>query len=112
MSTNFFRNQMREAIRKSLTSQLEPPQDTIKNKSILMEAESIVNGERRSDYGPSESFGKMARVHNELWGSKLEAKDFVKMLMTVKLVRESFRHKTDNLVDLCGYAELLNRLEN
>ncbi len=86
-------------------------QDTVKNKSILTEAESIVNGARAVDYGPKESFSKMATVHNALWGTNLVGKDFVKMLHTVKLVRESFKHKRDNLVDATGYLELLNRLE-
>jgi hypothetical protein len=31
--------------------------------------------------------------------------------MAVKLTRESFQHKRDNLVDLCGYAHLLQVLE-
>ena len=32
-------------------------------------------------------------------------------MMAVKLAREKFNHKRDNLVDLAGYAELLNRWE-
>lgn len=106
------KTQYREAIvkyqKKKFSVALTPPV----NRSILQEADRIVNGERRSDYGPNESFGKMARVYNELWGGDLVAKDFVRMLMVVKLVRESFKHKRDNLTDLTGYTELLNRLED
>ncbi len=111
--TSSFAPGIREHMEKSLTQKLSPPQPKpAKPASILLEAEKIVNGERRSDYGPSESFGKMAQVYNELWGGNLTGKDFVRMLMIVKLVRESFKHKRDNLTDLAGYTELLNRLED
>ena len=33
------------------------------------------------------------------------------VMIAVKLIRERHKHKRDNLVDLCGYAEILNRLE-
>ena len=80
--------------------------------SILLDADNIVNGSRRADYGPEESFGKMAKIYNTLFGKNIESSDICKILMIVKLVRESYNHKRDNLVDLAGYAELLNRLED
>lgn len=79
--------------------------------SILTEAERIVNGERNTDYGSAAaSFEKVAGVASILTGKELTAQDCVKVLMSVKLVRESFKHKRDNLVDLAGYAEILNRI--
>lgn len=85
--------------------------DVAPDPSILVEAEGIVNGARRSDYGPDESFQKMADIYNTLYKKDLTKTDICRILMVVKLVRESFRHKRDNLVDLAGYAELLNRME-
>ena len=41
----------------------------------------------------------------------LTAKDCVKVHMATKLAREAYRHKEDNLIDLCGYVEILDRLE-
>ena len=90
--------------------------------SILIEAESIVNGARATDYGSAkESFGKIASMSSlMLNGSEKESlfhdatlTDTIvcKVLMAVKLTREANKHKRDNLVDLSGYAELLNRLE-
>ena len=32
----------------------------------------------------------------------------IKILMAVKLGREAFRHKRDNLVDFAGYTKILN----
>lgn len=81
--------------------------------SILAEAEKIVNGQRNTDYGTAtESFGRIADVASIITGKTLTPEDCCKVLMAVKMVRESFTHKRDNLVDLCGYAELLNRIED
>ena len=81
-------------------------------KSILSEAEEIVNGSRHSDYGDAkESFGRVATIASVMTGKELAPEDCCAVLMAVKLVRESFNHKRDNLVDLCGYAELMNRLK-
>jgi hypothetical protein len=92
-------------------------------KSILLEAEDIVNGVRASDYGSAEeSFAKIAYITNLMLdgGEKLNMQTngeigltvACKVLMAVKLSRQSHKHKRDNLVDLCGYAELLNRIES
>ena len=81
-------------------------------KSILEEAAGIVAGARQQDYGHArESFAKIAMIANVLTGKDLTPQDCCKILMAVKLARESFQHKRDNLVDLCGYAHLLQELE-
>lgn len=86
--------------------------DEENNKSILSEAEEIVNGSRHSDYGDArESFSRIATIASVMTGKELAPEDCCAVLMAVKLVRESFNHKRDNLVDLCGYAELMNRLK-
>lgn len=81
-------------------------------QSILSEAEEIVNGSRHSDYGDAkESFSRIATIASVMTGKELSPDDCCAVMMAVKLVRESFNHKRDNLVDLCGYAELMNRLK-
>ena len=81
-------------------------------KSILSEAEEIVNGSRHSDYGDArESFSRVATIASVMTGKELTPEDCCAVLMAVKLVRESFAHKRDNLVDLCGYAELMDQLK-
>lgn len=86
--------------------------DEENNKSILAEAEEIVNGSRQSDYGDAnESFSRIATIASVMIGKELSPEDCCAVMMAVKLVRESFAHKRDNLVDLCGYAELMNRLK-
>ena len=82
------------------------------DKSILSEAEEIVNGSRQSDYGdPVESFERIAKTASMIAGRDLSPNECCAVLMAVKLVRESFAHKRDNLVDLCGYAYIMNEIK-
>ena len=80
--------------------------------SILQEADNIANGDRKVDYGQADSFNRIATIASIITNKELEASDVIKVMMCVKLIRESFKHKRDNLVDLCGYAELLNIIED
>ena len=93
-----------------------------KKESILAEAERIVNGARAADYGKAEdSFNRVAKITNLLLDKdehtrleedgEITATVACKVLLAVKLARQSNKHKRDNLVDLCGYAFLLNELE-
>lgn len=82
-------------------------------KTILEEANEIVAGARQQDYGHArESFARVATMASLMTGKQLTPQDCCKVLLAVKLTRESFKHKRDNLVDLCGYAHLLQVLEN
>ena len=82
-------------------------------KSILAEAESILNGQREVDYGDAtESFEKIAQLASLITNKVLDAETCCAVMMAVKLTRESFKHKRDNLVDLAGYAEILNQIKN
>ena len=80
-------------------------------QSILDEAKAIVEGSRQSDYGdPVESFAKIAKVASMIVGKDLSPKECCAVLMAVKIVREGYKHKRDNLVDLCGYAHIMNEI--
>lgn len=80
-------------------------------QSILDEAKSIVEGSRQSDYGdPVESFERIAKTASMITGGNLSPKECCAVLIAVKIVRESFKHKRDNLVDLCGYAHIMNEI--
>lgn len=81
--------------------------------SILLEAEGIVNGNRRAEYpDPVVNFEMIGKFSSMLTGKDLTAADCCKVMLAVKLSREAYCTKRDNLVDLCGYAEILNRIEN
>ena len=83
--------------------------------NILQEADRLVNGARQSDYGhPSQDFARTGRI----WGALLE--EYVRTakpgdpvppylvglcMAGVKMSRHVNRRKTDNMVDLAGYAQ-------
>ncbi len=81
-------------------------------ESILSEAERIVNGERQADYSdPVENFKHIAEIASAIMGKDITAEECCIVMIAVKLARENYRHKRDNLVDLAGYAEILNRIK-
>lgn len=85
---------------------------TIKNLSIFQEAENLINGDRRKDYGPAkESLEAAAHAFTGVLYHKLKspisAKEVALCMAAYKCVRESGGSgKRDNLVDICGYAGL------
>lgn len=82
-------------------------------KSILTEAESIVNGDRDVQYGnPNEAFKEYSNILEATFGIKLTPAEICKVQIAIKLGRLKYKHKRDSVVDLCGYSEILNRLEN
>ena len=86
--------------------------DHDERSSILLEADEIVNGQRQVDYSdPVESFATISKIASAIIGKEITPIECCKVLMAVKHARQQFKHKRDNLVDLAGYAEILNRLE-
>ena len=92
--------------------------DSDNKRSILQEADSIVNGARKVDYGSAkasfERVGQMTALMLTVEEWNLLSQRIIpptvvtKMHQATKLTRESFAHKRDNLVDLAGYASLQN----
>jgi len=83
--------------------------------SILLEAESIVNGPEQDNrkYGPPrEVFQRYADIFNLICPThtQLTAMDIAYVMYSVKLGRESYHQKRDNRVDACGYKEIINKL--
>lgn len=93
-----------------------PPEEYITEKttgnSILDEAKEIVDGLRADDYyDPVKNFRDISVMASLMTGKTFSPSDCVKVLMAVKLTRESFKHKRDSLVDLCGYTYILDKIE-
>lgn len=81
-------------------------------ESILSEAERIVNGDRQADYSdPVENFKHIAEIASAIMGKDITAEECCIVMIAVKLARENYKHKRDNLVDLAGYVEILNRIK-
>lgn len=88
--------------------EVHPPND-----SILLEADNILNGDRNEQYNdPNESFKVYADILKSAFNLELTPVEICKVQMAIKLGRLRYKHKRDSLVDLCGYAEILNRLED
>ena len=84
----------------------------IETESILSEAERIVNGDRQADYSdPVENFKHISAIASSISKEELSPTTCAIVMIAVKLARESYKHKRDNLVDLAGYVEILHRIK-
>ena len=85
--------------------------------NILEEAKEITSGDRQEDYGmPEDSFRGIADYWTVYLDSheicrRISPTDVAKMMILLKLAREDYKHKRDNLVDIAGYAHTLSRIE-
>ena len=85
-------------------------------ESILQEADRIINGQRRADYGPvEESFLDIAARWTVELGSKLSEPltpfDVVHLMAQLKLSRAKNGYHRDSYVDIAGYAGLAELLQ-
>lgn len=86
---------------KSATMEFSPP-----HKSVLVEAEGLVHGDRNADYGhPLDDFTRTAKIWGAILGVPISPKQVGLCMCGVKISRECNKSKRDNMVDLAGYAE-------
>lgn len=80
-----------------------PPTD----ESPAQEAYRIVRGSRGADYGhPFDDYTRTGQLWGAILGTPPIAPRIAALMMAaLKISREVNKHKRDNLVDLCGYAE-------
>ncbi len=79
--------------------------------TIFDEAEAIVGGDRQQDYGgPRGSFDRIALTWTAILGCPVTGEQVGLCMIGLKLVRESHRHKHDNLVDIAGYLKCLQQM--
>ena len=84
--------------------------------NILKKADKIVNErleEKERNYGPfSEGMKRAAIIASGCTGKKITTKDMYMCMIALKLSRESYNHKEDNLLDAVAYIGALNNFEN
>ena len=81
------------------------------DSNILDSAKNILFGDRDSDYGDFvQNFKEISAISKILTRKDLTPEDCCKVLIAVKLAREGYKHKEDNLIDLCGYTNILNEI--
>lgn len=79
--------------------------------SVLQEAEQVINGPRRESYGDAkESFQKIADVWSIALKTKVTPEQVALCMIGLKFCREANKPHRDNLVDLAGYAALLEKI--
>jgi hypothetical protein len=80
--------------------------------NILKQADDIVNNrseEKERQYGPfDEGMERAAQILSGMTGQKFTADIMYKALIALKLSRESYNHREDNLLDACAYIGALN----
>jgi len=86
--------------------------------TVLKEANAIIYGDREKTYGhPAKNLETIAVMWNaylnaKTSGNSISAKDVAGLMMLVKVARfaNDPTHR-DNLVDICGYAALVERCD-
>jgi hypothetical protein len=79
--------------------------------NVLEEALALTNGDRRADYGSAyDDAVRFAQMASAATGLKVEPQHFAVMMICAKLSREYNKHKHDNLVDIAGYARVLEMI--
>ena len=80
--------------------------------NILQEAEEIINGDRKESYGNVNfSFGRIAALWSNILKSKINRRQVGLCMIALKIIREENKHKPDNLIDIAGYAALIEKME-
>ena len=86
--------------------------------NVLKEANAIIYGDREKTYGhPSKNLKTIAVMWNAYLNAKtggkyVNAKDVAALRMLVKVARfANDPNHRDNLVDICGYAALVERCD-
>jgi len=83
--------------------------------NILEEANKIINErseEKERMYGPfEEGMGRASKIASALTSKEITTKDMYLCMVALKLSRESYNHKEDNLLDAVAYLGSLNNYE-
>jgi hypothetical protein len=79
--------------------------------TICDEAKGLVYGPREEAYAhPADDFGRTAAMWSAILGHYVSPETVGLCMIAVKLSRECHKHKRDNLVDIAGYAETVQRV--
>jgi hypothetical protein len=84
--------------------------------NILLKANEIVferNEEKERMYGPfQEGMQEAAKIASLLSRKEITAVDMYNCMIALKLSRQSYNHKEDNLLDCVAYIASLNDYQN
>ena len=73
---------------------------------------NLARGERLEEYGsPNKSLAGIAQIWSALLDVEVSPEQVSLCMIGLKLVRENYKHKADNLDDIDGYTELIRMLK-
>lgn len=73
-------------------------------KSILQEAEELIHGDRNYTYDhPLDNFNRIKKGWEVIFGIDITEEQVGLAMAWVKIAREAYMHKRDNLTDGAGY---------
>lgn len=100
-----------EEVRTGLGKSVQTEREVQVTKSVLQEAEEIINGERRDAYGPAEeSFQRIATMWSVILKREVTSHQVALCMIAFKICREINKPKRDNLVDIAGYTALAEKV--
>lgn len=81
-----------------------------KNDTVCQEADRLVSVDRQNQYGhPFDNFSDISVGWNIIAETQnITAEKVGLMMIWVKICREKFKHKRDNLVDIAGFAKTID----
>lgn len=83
--------------------------------SILLEAHNLVferSEEKERQYGPMDKgMREAAQIASLLTRKHISARDMYMCMVALKLSREAYNHKDDNILDACAYLAAMAKYE-
>lgn len=83
------------------------------DESILEEADRLINNDRNQAYDhPLDNFTRIAQIWTAILGYKISPEQVGMCMVGVKLAREAYQPKRDNLVDGAGYFGTIQMIKD
>ena len=80
--------------------------------NILKKAQKARYKTRQVAYGDAvKNYRRIAKIASHICCKQVTPQDCINIMIATKLVREDNNHNPDNLIDIAGYADILNRIE-
>lgn len=82
-------------------------------ENILQEADRLTSVDRQATYGhPYDDYERTAALWSAYLGVPVTAEQAAMCMVLVKVSREAHLHKRDNLVDMAGYARVVDLIHD
>jgi hypothetical protein len=91
----------------------KPKQAAVKKMTILEEAQNAVYGDRQADYGTvTDNFGTIAKLWSAVLKTEVTPEQVGLCMVQVKVARQMYKPKRDNLVGGAGYFATIEKMED